>query len=177
MALQATLYRFKIELSDIDRSLYESVDIRMAMHPSESPLFFVTRVLAYLLNLQVGLEFSPQGLGDPDPPPLSIPDPRGGLMLWIEIGSPSSKRLHTASKASKHVKVYSYKDPKFWLQEMQSAEIFQFQKIEVYSFSSTFLQGIADRLQRNNEWSVICQDGSLSIQFKSDSIQGEVIKW
>ncbi len=177
MALQATLYRFKVELSDIDRSIYEAVDFRLAMHPSESPLFFVTRALAYLLNLQSGLEFSPQGLGDPDQPPLSIADPRGGILLWIDIGSPSAKRLHAALKASKNVKVYAYKDPKVWLEEMKSADIFQFQKVEIYSFKSEFLQILADRLERNNNWGLISQDQSLNVQIKDDSIQSEIRKW
>ncbi len=174
MALQATVYRFKIELSDIDRSLYESTDFRLAMHPSESPLYLMTRALAFVLNLQPGLEFSAQGLGDPDQPPLSIPEPRGGLKLWIEIGNPGVKRLHMASKAATHVKVYTYKDPRLWLQEMQVAEIFQFQKIEIYSFKADFLNKLADALERNNDWGIVHQDHSLSVQIKNESIQGEI---
>ena len=176
MALQSTLYRFKIDLSDIDRALYEAIDIRLAMHPSESPLFLLTRVLAYALNFQAGLEFSPQGLGDTDQAPLSIADPRGGLLLWIEIGSPSAKRLHAASKAAKHVKVYIYKDPRLWLQEMQSSDIYQFEKIEIYSFKPEFLLSLAGLVERNNEWNLIIQDGSLTISFKNQSLQGEILK-
>ena len=175
MALQATLYRFKVELSDIDRSLYESIDFRIAMHPSESPSFLVTRALAYLLNFQPGLEFSPKGLGDPDVAPLFITDPRGGLKLWIEIGSPSARRLHTASKAAGQVIVYHYKDPKLWLHEMQSSDIFEFEKVQIHSFEASFLLNLTERLERSNEWTLIHQDSSLNLQIKSTSLEGEVL--
>ena len=176
MALQATLYRFRIDLSDIDRSLYDTIDIRLAMHPSETPTYLLTRLLAYVLNYQPGLEFSPQGLGDPDPAPLSIADPRGGVLLWIEIGQPSSKRVHMASKASKKLKVYTYKDLKSLYEEMRTASIFQFEKIEFFSLKPDFLNLLASHLERNNDWSIIYQDGSINVTFKNQSIQGEVEK-
>ena len=50
MAQPSTLFRFRIELSDVDRGNYTSLDIRTAMHPSETPVFLLTRVLAYSLN-------------------------------------------------------------------------------------------------------------------------------
>src|SRR5258707_1232333 len=97
MAQLATLYRFRIELSDVDRGVYQPLDFRVAMHPSESPLFLVTRILAFALNTQEGLEFTPTGLSDPDEPCLRIANPRGGLSLWIEIGNPSARKLHKAA--------------------------------------------------------------------------------
>jgi uncharacterized protein YaeQ len=170
LALQSTLYRFKIDLSDIDRSLYEAIDVRMAMHPSETQAFLITRLLAYVLNFQTGLEFSTQGLGDSDQPPLSVVDPRGGLLLWIEIGNPSAKRVHMASKASKKLKIYTYKENRTWFDELKAAQIFQFDKIEIRSFKAELLAQLASQLERNNEWSIICHDGSITINTKSDSV-------
>ena len=58
MAQPSTLYRFRIDLTDIDRGVYETLDLRLAMHPSESETYLVTRVLAYALNYASDLEFS-----------------------------------------------------------------------------------------------------------------------
>ena len=58
MAHPSTLFRFRIDLTDIDRGVYRKLDFRIAMHPSESETFFVTRVLAYALNAQDDLQFS-----------------------------------------------------------------------------------------------------------------------
>jgi len=49
VALQATIYRLQIELSDVDRGVYESLDLRLARHPSESMPYLLTRALAYAL--------------------------------------------------------------------------------------------------------------------------------
>ena len=50
MAQTATIYTLEIELADADRDVYESLELRAARHPSESEEYFVTRVLAYLLE-------------------------------------------------------------------------------------------------------------------------------
>ena len=43
MALSATVYHFQIELSDVDRGVYEALDLRVARHPSESTPYLLTR--------------------------------------------------------------------------------------------------------------------------------------
>ena len=86
MAHPSTLHRFRLDLSDVDRGVYEKLDIRVARHPSESEPFLLSRVLAYALNYEADLSFSKEGLGTPDEPCLSISDPGGGFRLWIEIG-------------------------------------------------------------------------------------------
>jgi uncharacterized protein YaeQ len=106
-----TLYRFRIELSDLDRSVYDSLDFRVAMHPSETNDFLITRVLAYALNWQEGLEFSAGGLHEAEEPAMKVAGRHGTTALSIEIGNPSAKRLHKNAKAADAIKVYTYKDP------------------------------------------------------------------
>ncbi|MGH9750400.1 MAG: YaeQ family protein, partial [Candidatus Polarisedimenticolia bacterium] len=36
MALTATMHAFDIELADADRGVYETLELRVARHPSES---------------------------------------------------------------------------------------------------------------------------------------------
>jgi uncharacterized protein YaeQ len=174
MALPSTLFRFRIELSDIDRGVYEPLDFRVAMHPSESPLYLISRVLAFALNAQQDLEFSPQGLGDPDVPCLRVADPRGGTKLWIEIGSPSARRLHMAAKAAQKVRIYTYKDPKVLMEEINSSDIHRVEQLDIFSFAPEFLQRLVDRLGRNNEWSLVHTEGSLTVNFGNESEQGEI---
>src|SRR5687767_15943874 len=105
MALTATIYNFDVELADNDRSVYESLALRVAQHPSESNEYLIARVLAYLLEYQEGIEFS-RGVSEPDEPTISVRDLTGRLTTWIEIGTPDSSRLHKASKAAGRVAVY-----------------------------------------------------------------------
>ena len=104
MALSATMYVFAIELADSDRSVYTSLELRVARHPSETAEYLLTRVLAYCMEYAEGIAFS-KGLSDPDEPAIFIRDLTGALQAWIEVGAPEAARLHRASKASPRVAV------------------------------------------------------------------------
>lgn len=175
MSQGAVLYRFQLALSDVDRGVYETLDFRMAQHASESIPFLLTRMLAFALNSGDGLTFSLQGLGNPDEPCLSSEDPRGGKNLWIEIGNPSARRLHKAAKAARKVKVYTYKNPLPLLQEMRLEKVHHLEEIEVFSFSQEFLGALEAKLQRDNAWSLVRNDGSLLLSAGEEMIEGEIL--
>lgn len=171
---QATIFRFRIDLSDIDRAVYETLDFRLAQHPSESISFLLTRMLAYALNVEAGIEFSAKGLGDPDAPCISSEDPRGGKNLWIEIGNPSARRLHKASKAAKKVKVYTYKNPEAFLRECEKEKVHNLDQIEIFSLKPEFLEDLEQALTRNNEWSVMRDQESITVNIGEESYSGEL---
>jgi uncharacterized protein YaeQ len=171
VALTATLHRFRIELSDVARGVYESLDLRVARHPSESEPFLLTRVLAYALSYEEGLEFSP-GLSTEDEAAISLKDPSGGgITLWIDIGNPSPRRLNKASKASRKVKVYTYKDPENLLQEAQGERIHRAGAIEILAFDAKFLDALSGTLGRDNSWGVIHNDGVLTVTIGDASFE------
>ena len=64
MAITATMHHIEIALSDVDRGVYESLDLRVAQHPSESMRYMLTRTLAYCLSYEEGIAFSKGGLSD-----------------------------------------------------------------------------------------------------------------
>lgn len=175
MSISTTLYRFQIELSDIERGVYETLDFRAAQHPSEHLPYLLTRVLAFILNSpQEDLTFSATGLHDPDAPAISIPDSYGGNKLVIEIGSPSAKKLHKATKTSKAVKVYTYKNPDMLMRDLRDEKVHRAEEIEFYSVEQSFLDEIVPILKRDNRWSVLYNDGRISIQSGETSVSGEL---
>src|SRR6185295_3402319 len=99
MALTATLYHLESDLSDVDRGVYEKLDLRVARPPSESMRFMLTRSIAYALLSEEGLVFS-TALPTADEPAIWKHDPGGRIALWVEIGLPSAERLHKASKGA-----------------------------------------------------------------------------
>lgn len=168
------LRRFQIELSDIDRGIYESLDFRLSQHPSESIPYLLTRTLAYLLSYDPRLQFAPSGLHDPDAPALRSVSDNGATDLWIEIGNPSPRKLHKASKAAARVVVYTYKNPDLLVSEMASVEVHRSGEIEIYAFASDFLSALEERLEKNNKWSVLVQDGGLNVQAGETALVSEV---
>jgi len=173
MALGSTIIRFKIDLSDVDRGLYEKFELRVAMHPSEAAPFLITRVIAYALNLQEGIEFT-QGISTPDEPAIYVKDLTGLALIWIDIGNPSPKRLHKASKAARAVKIYTHRDPKILLEEMEKEEIHKREAIEIYSLPPKFLSELEPTLARDNSWEMLITQSELSITVNGKSYHCEI---
>lgn len=178
MASPTALFRFRIELADIDRGVYEALDFRVAQHPSENLPYLLTRVLAFALNAGQDLTFSAGGLSDPDEPCMSAPGARGGTALWIEIGNPSARKLHKASKASEKVKVYTYKNADTLIRDLQAEGVHNLARIDLFQFSSDFLTGLSNVIQKDNRWSLTSHDGGLnvtcSLQEGDVTISGEL---
>ncbi len=175
MAQTSTLYRFKIDLSDIDRGVYENLEFRVAQHPSETSIYLLSKVIAYIVNAQEGIEFSPQGLGDPEAPAVRALDLNGTMALWIEIGSPNPKKLHKATKAAKVVKVYTYKDPKPLIAELNSQTVHKLETIKFFALKPKSLDELSQSLQRDNRWNVIVQNDVLTIHFGSVTMELELL--
>lgn len=174
MALQATLYHFQIELSDVDRGVYETLDFRLAQHPSESMAYLLTRAIAYALLQEEGIEFSKGGLSSADEPPLGVRDLQGNRRAWIEIGTPSAERLHKAAKASPRVVVFTQHDPRLLVREAASRPIHKVELIEVYALEPRFLAQLGELTERNARWTLLRSGGVLYVSVGTRTVSGAV---
>jgi uncharacterized protein YaeQ len=176
MALQATMTHLKIAVSDVDRGVYESLDLRIAQHPSETARYLYTRVIAYCLCVEEGISFS-KGLSSTDEPAVWIKDLQGTTTTWIEVGAPSAERLHKASKAMPRVVVFSAHDLSQLHKEWSSRAIHHADRIEVYLLSPSFLDALDAATDRNSKWELTRTDGQLYVTMKSGAvIEGTVTK-
>lgn len=175
MALTATIFNIDIELADTDRGVYESLALRVARHPSESPEYLLARVLAYALELTEGIAFS-RGLSDPDEPTIAVRDMTGAMTSWIDIGAPDAARLHKASKAASRVAVYVHKDPAQWLNRLAGERIHRVEAIEVWAIDRAFLADLISRLERRMAFSLSVTDRDLYLSIGSDTLTGTVTR-
>jgi len=175
LGLTSTLYRFKIDLSDVDRNLYQTLEFRAALHPSESLPFFITRILAFTLNVRPGLEFSP-GISAPDEPAMRAFGSTGGLDLWIDIGNPTAKRIHKASKTAKEVRIYTHKDPQLLAREYREEKGHKLGAIGLFSLDQRFLKALGATLERDNRWELTHNEGELYVGVGKDSFQGCLVR-
>lgn len=173
MALPATMYRFTVNVSDVDRGFYQSLELRIAMQPSETTAYLFTRVLAYCLNYQSGIELT-QGIAATEEPAILVKDLTGNTTLWIEVGNPSARRLHKASKAAKRVRVYTYRDAQILLKEVASQEIHRKSELELFSLDPRFLDELAQRLKRDNTWDLLFDHGDITVTLEGQSFQSEL---
>ena len=173
MALTATVYTFEVELSDVDRGVYESLTFKAAQHPSETNEFLVTRVLAYCLEYGEGIAFS-KGLDDPDEPALVVRDLTGAMRVWIDIGNPDAARLHKASKATPRVVIYTHKDPDRLLRQMAGERIHRRDAIEIRAVDRELIDQIAQRLDRRMRFGLSVTDGHLYVTIAGETLEGSV---
>ena len=163
MALSATVYHLQVELSDVDRGVYQSLDLRVARHPSETMRYLLTRVIAYCLCHEEGIAFSKGGLSTNDDPAISIRDLQGNLRAWIEIGTPSAERLHKASKASPRLVVFTHHDPELLKKAAREKAIHRAGAIEVFAIDGAFLDALDRITDRNARWTLVHTEGMLYI--------------
>lgn len=171
------LYKFLIDLSDVDRGIYQTLDFRTALHPSEIPSYLLSRVIAYALQYADGLEFSAAGLGDPDAPALLQKSLNGAIENWIEIGNASVKKLHKAGKASKNVVVYTYKNAEVLIAEIKNSDVHRADEIQIYQIDQKLLTQLEKHLEKSNRWTLLHQGGHLDISDGTNFWSGTIQKF
>lgn len=168
------LYTFELDLADADRGVYESLELRVARHPSESEEYLVARTLAYALEYADGISFSPGGLSDPDEPALTVRDLTGAIKAWIEIGNPDAARLHKASKASPRVAVYTHKNAERLVENLASARIHRADALEIYAIDRALIAALVQRLERRLAFTLTVIERHLFLSLGAETLTGAV---
>ncbi len=173
MAQATTLLRVAVELADVDRGVYESLDLRVAQHPSESRGRVVVRVLARCLVHEEGLEFG-RGLSNVDEPALWSHGPHGGVAHWVDIGAPSADRLHRASKLAERVSVVTDKDTQPLQKEWSSRAVHRAEEVQILELPPELVDALAEELGLDDAWVVSLVDAHLSVTCGAGSYAGEI---
>jgi uncharacterized protein YaeQ len=169
MALGATIYVFNIQLSDSDRGVYESLELRLARHPSETEEHLLTRVIAYCLEYAEGIAFS-NGLFEADQPTLAVRDLTGVLKVWVDVGAPEAARLHRAGKLSPRVAVYSHKNAAQLAARLKSERIHRIEALELYAIDQEWLAALAKRLERRMAFTLTVSEQHLYLSIGEDTL-------
>ena len=167
------MYVFTVRLADADRAVFETLTLRVAQHPSESPEFLVARVLAYCLEYAEGIAFS-KGLSDPEEPAIQVRDLTGALQTWIEVGMPDAARLHKASKAARRVAVYAHRDVEPWLARLEGERIHRAEALEIYSVDRELVAGLVGRLERRMEFDLSVSERNLYVSLGETTLSGTI---
>ncbi|MFE3227289.1 YaeQ family protein [Nocardia sp. NPDC059228] len=170
MALNATLYNVNVQLADVDRGVYEELELRVARHPSETGEYMLTRILAYCLEYEEGIAFSDGGVSSTDEPPVLIRDLTGRLTTWIDVGAPDADRIHRASKLADRVAIYTHRDPAKVLAQLAGKRIHQADQIPLYAFDRSFIDAATALLDRRNTLTLSVTDRHLYLDLNGTSL-------
>jgi uncharacterized protein YaeQ len=175
VALSSTIHQFTVQLSHVDRGVYETLDLRVARHPSESEEFMCARVLVYCLEQQEGLAFS-KGLADADQPALEVRDLTGTLLAWIEVGAPDAARLHRASKAARRVAVYTHRDVERYWASLAGERIHRADTLELRGIAGAPLATLVARLERRTALDLSVADDVMYLTMGGEVVEGAVTR-
>ncbi|MGB1197454.1 MAG: YaeQ family protein [Thalassotalea sp.] len=160
MALKSTINKVTIHLSDMDRHYYDTINLTLAQHPSETDLRLMTRVIAFVLNAQPDLSFG-KGVSDEDEAVIWQIDYSEQIGLWVELGQPDEKRIKKACNKAKNVSLYCYaRSNDVWFNQHKS-KLAQYNNLSVFKFDPQVLQELATWVSRTMEFQCSIQDGQL----------------
>lgn len=173
MAAGATIHTFTLALADMDAGTYEDLELRVARHPSESPEYLLTRLLAYCLEFTEGIEFT-AGISSVDEPAILVKDLTGHIVAWIEVGAPDVSRLHFGSKRADRAAVWTHREPTRLVAGWAGKPLHRAEQIPVNSFDEGFIDQLVPLLARRNQMTVTRTEGELYIDLNGTSVSSAV---
>ncbi|MBV5340230.1 MAG: YaeQ family protein [Deltaproteobacteria bacterium] len=170
MALPSTIYRVNIQLSDVDRGIYESLQATVARHPSETEERLVARLLAYVLFYEPELTFT-RGISAGDEPDLWLKGADDRVLLSVEVGLPEADRTIKASRHAARVALVAYGRALTKWEQLHLTKLEAVTNLLVISFDQPFINCLTARLDRSINWAVTISDGNMYINVGDETYE------
>lgn len=169
MALKSTIYKFDLNIADLDRQYYASHNLTVARHPSETDERVMVRLMAFTLYANEALQFG-KGLSDDEEPDLWQKDLTGAIELWMDVGLPTEKDIRKACGRAKQVAIMLYggRVADIWW-EQNSKALLKLNNLTVINLPET--QSLADIASRNMAISCTLQDKHILVSYEGGSLE------
>ncbi len=174
MALPSTVYRASVQLSDLDRQVYQQLQTTIAKHPSETEERLVARLLAYALCFEEELVFT-KGVGSGDEPDLWSKGADGRVKLWIEVGLPDPERLAKSCRHVEQAVLFACGPTQSrWLTQHQP-KLAASRNLTVIGLDYKFLGSLVENLQRVINWSLTVTEGALYLTVADRTLESALL--
>jgi len=163
MAAGSTIYKAQLSIANMDNNYYETHEITIAQHPSETNQRLMIRLAGFALNASNRLIIT-KGIGGDEEPELWEKNYGGEIELWVDLGQVDEKRLRKACGRSERVIVYTYnlKSATAWWKQY-AATFSRFKNLSMIHLNA---EGIEKLCGRSMRLQCNISDGELS--FHSD---------
>lgn len=173
MALKPTIYKFKLSLSDLNHDYFDSLNLTVALHPSETKERMMVRVLAFCLHAHqdnINLMTFTKGLSAVDEPDIWLKGLDDQLHLWIDVGEPSFERIKKSSRLAKQTYIYSFNSKSnAWWKQFQTQ--FAGLPVNVFSFDWQEIQMLSDLLERTIDLSITLSGESAYVAAEHQQVE------
>ena len=174
MAINATIIKASLNIADMDRHYYQTHDLILAQHPSETSNRFMMRMIAFVLNARENLVFT-KGLCVDDEPEIWQKSLSDEIELWIDFGQVDEKRIRKACGRSKQVIIYTYnqRKAKVWW-DQQGSNLQRYKNLSVIHINA---EGADVFVARNMTLQCNIQDGELFLSNAENSIEVSIQRY
>jgi len=158
MAISSTINKVSLNIADMDRHYYQSHELTVAQHPSETDFRFMVRLIAFMANASEQLCFT-KGLSSNDEPELWQKTLTDDIEVWIELGQPDEKRIRKACGRAQQVIIYTYDERKaqVWWEQTRD-KLKRFSNLKVFHINA---QGVESMIKRSMQLQCNIQDGEM----------------
>jgi len=173
MAISATINKISLNIADMDRHYYQTHELTLAQHPSETDLRFMVRVIAFIANASDTMTFT-KGLSTDNEPDLWQKSLTDDIEVWIDLGQPDEKRIRKACGRADKVIIYTYNErkAKVWLNQ-QADKLKRFNNLQVFHIDA---EGIDVMVRRNMQLQCSLQDGEVYLSDDELNLDIKIIK-
>lgn len=145
MAISSTIHKVSLNIANMDTHYYQTHELTLALHPSETQERMMMRLIAFMLNANDRLSFT-KGLSTDEEPDLWQKSLSDEIELWIELGQVDEKRIRQACGKAKEVIIYTYHSHKtqpWWNQNKDKLK--RFKNLNVWHINADSLEVIVSR--------------------------------
>ena len=170
MALKSTIFKFDLQIADLDRNYFQTHALTIARHPSETDERMMMRVLAFALHADEALLFG-KGLAAEDEPDLWARDLTGAITHWIEVGLPDERKIRRACGRSTQVLALTYggRAADMWWQANQS-QLLRQDNLCVLNIAQEDSKALAAKVTRNMSIQCTVQEHELWLNIDGDAL-------
>ncbi len=171
MAIKSTVLKAELQISDMNRHYYQTHQLTLALHPSETEERIMVRLVAFALHASSSLSFT-KGISTEDEPDLWQKDLTEHITLWVELGQPEEKRIKKACGRADEVFIYTYQPRNSgpWWEKLEE-KLQRFEKLQVLSLHTVSTTTLADLCDRNMSLQCTIQDNSVYISSADKEVE------
>ena len=160
MARPATIYKAALQLADLDRNVYEALQVTVARHPSETAERLVSRLLAMAIFFEPQLTFT-KGLSATDEPDIWVIGPDGRVRLWVEVGLPGADRILKASRHAERVALLACGRLYYGWRQQHLPRLAMVANLTVVNIEQELIDTLAAELERSINWSITITESAM----------------
>lgn len=170
MALPSTVHKAAIQLADVDRGIYGTLQATVARHPSETAERLVARLLAYAIFYDEELTFT-KGICAAEEPDLWIKGGDGRVLFWVEVGLPDPERIIKASRHAQRVALLACGKTFANWEQQHLSKLEKAANVTVIGVDQAFIARVTALLERAIVWSITLTEGTCYLTVGEETVE------